>query len=187
MIRLASWRRRKRTALCPLVLEPQSVADGSSPAVRGLWLKAVAQGTLERAHHLQRGPRPPGMQARPQCGLAVSWQLLGSRRVRGQNYRNETTEVTELGPHHMRKRTLRSQRKKEARHTNADPKRSSFAYLRLVRVAAECLQESTVYHGERARYHYFQCLQLILRMQVAALTRLWQLPPEFEVSRGLYA
>lgn len=39
-----------------------------------------------------------------------------------------------------------------------------------------------VYHGERARYHYLQCLQLILRMQVASLRRLWELPPEFEVS-----
>ncbi|RPD67187.1 hypothetical protein L226DRAFT_453418 [Lentinus tigrinus ALCF2SS1-7] len=84
-----------------------------------------------------------------------------------QNYRNETTEVTELGPHHMRKRTLRSQRKKEERHTNADPK---------------------LYHGERARYHYFQCLQLILRMQITALARLWQLPPEFEqVCRDVWA
>ncbi|RDX55592.1 hypothetical protein OH76DRAFT_1338779 [Lentinus brumalis] len=84
-----------------------------------------------------------------------------------QNYRNETREVTELGPHAVRKRTLRSQRKKQERLTNADPK---------------------LYHGERARYHYFQCLQVILRMQVAALTRLWQLPPEFEkVCRDVWA
>lgn len=39
----------------------------------------------------------------------------------------------------------------------------------------------SVYHGERARYHYFQCLQLLLRMQIAALTKIWKLPPEFEV------
>jgi hypothetical protein len=39
-----------------------------------------------------------------------------------------------------------------------------------------------VYHGDRARYHYFQCLQLILRHQVKALVGLWKLPPEFEVS-----
>jgi len=39
-----------------------------------------------------------------------------------------------------------------------------------------------VYHGARARYHYFQCLQLLLRKQVVALTILWNLPPEFEVS-----
>ena len=38
-----------------------------------------------------------------------------------------------------------------------------------------------VYHGERARFHYYQCLQVILRMQITALTRLWELPSEFEV------
>lgn len=39
----------------------------------------------------------------------------------------------------------------------------------------------TVYHGDRARYHYFQCLQLILRHQIKTLVELWKLPPEFEV------
>lgn len=38
-----------------------------------------------------------------------------------------------------------------------------------------------MYHGARGRYHYFLCLQLLLRKQVAALIRLWDLPPEFEV------
>jgi len=38
-----------------------------------------------------------------------------------------------------------------------------------------------VYYGERARYHYFQCLQLALRHQIKALVELWKLPPEFEV------
>ncbi|KAI0650789.1 hypothetical protein C8Q79DRAFT_1007021 [Trametes meyenii] len=84
-----------------------------------------------------------------------------------QNYRNETREVTELGPHAVRKRNLKSGRKKKERQSKADPK---------------------VYHGERARFHYFQCLQVILRMQVAALTRLWELPPEFEfVCRDVWA
>ncbi|KAI9063267.1 hypothetical protein FKP32DRAFT_1572264 [Trametes sanguinea] len=77
-----------------------------------------------------------------------------------QNYRNETREVTELGPHAVRKRTLKSGRKKKERQSKADPK---------------------LYHGERARFHYFQCLQLIFRMQVSSLMRLWQLPPEFEI------
>ncbi|KAI0677598.1 hypothetical protein C8Q78DRAFT_960540 [Trametes maxima] len=84
-----------------------------------------------------------------------------------QNYRNETREVTELGPHAVRKRNLKSGRKKKERQSKADPK---------------------VYHGERARFHYFQCLQVILRMQVEALTRLWELPPEFEfVCRDVWA
>ncbi|OSD04228.1 hypothetical protein PYCCODRAFT_1387083 [Trametes coccinea BRFM310] len=77
-----------------------------------------------------------------------------------QNYRNETREVTELGPHAVRKRTLKSGRKKKERQSKADPK---------------------LYHGERARFHYFQCLQLIFRMQASALIRLWRLPPEFEI------
>ncbi|KAH9853495.1 hypothetical protein C2E23DRAFT_107671 [Lenzites betulinus] len=83
------------------------------------------------------------------------------------NYRNETHEVTELGAHAVRKRTLKSGRKKKERQSKADPK---------------------LYHGERARFHYFQCLQVIFRMQVAALTRLWDLPPEFEmVCRDVWA
>ena len=42
-----------------------------------------------------------------------------------------------------------------------------------------------VYHGDRARYHYFQCLQLVLRHQIKALAELWKLPPEFEVRPSL--
>lgn len=38
-----------------------------------------------------------------------------------------------------------------------------------------------VYHGERARFHYYQCLQLVLRKQIVALIALWDLPAEFEV------
>jgi RNA polymerase I-specific transcription initiation factor RRN7 len=38
-----------------------------------------------------------------------------------------------------------------------------------------------VYHGPRARWLYFECLQLLLRKQIAALTREWHLPREFEV------
>jgi hypothetical protein len=37
-----------------------------------------------------------------------------------------------------------------------------------------------VYHGARGRYHYFLCLQFILRKQIAALIKLWDLPAEFE-------
>lgn len=38
-----------------------------------------------------------------------------------------------------------------------------------------------MYRGDRARYHYFQCLQLVLRCQIKSLIELWKLPPEFEV------
>ncbi|KAF8165266.1 hypothetical protein B0H34DRAFT_648113 [Crassisporium funariophilum] len=77
-----------------------------------------------------------------------------------QNYRNETTEMEEMGPHAMKKRTLKSGKGKKGRQSHADPK---------------------LYHGARGRYHYFLCLQLILRKQIAALVKLWDLPPEFEV------
>ncbi|KAI0068597.1 hypothetical protein BV25DRAFT_13565 [Artomyces pyxidatus] len=84
-----------------------------------------------------------------------------------QNYRNETNETEELGPHTVRKRTLKSGRKRRARESRADPK---------------------LYHGARAQYLYFQCLQLLLRKQIAALTRAWDLPPEFElVCRDVWA
>ncbi|EMD40759.1 hypothetical protein CERSUDRAFT_130984 [Gelatoporia subvermispora B] len=76
-----------------------------------------------------------------------------------QNYRNETREVTELGPHALRKRALKSGRKRKERQSKAN------------------LQ---LYHGERARFHYFQCLQLVLRMQISYLAESWNLPPEFE-------
>ncbi|OCH94136.1 hypothetical protein OBBRIDRAFT_817467 [Obba rivulosa] len=84
-----------------------------------------------------------------------------------QNYRNETREVTELGPHALRKRALKSGRKRKEKQSKANPR---------------------LYHGERARFHYFQCLQLILRMQVTYLAEAWGLPPEFEtVCRDLWA
>ncbi|KAF9652177.1 hypothetical protein BDM02DRAFT_3089587 [Thelephora ganbajun] len=84
-----------------------------------------------------------------------------------ENYRTEARILDEFGPHTLRKRTLKSGRKKKERKNNADPR---------------------LYHGDRARYHYFQCLQLMLRHQIKALTELWKLPPEFEiVCRDIWA
>ncbi|KAG8899808.1 hypothetical protein FRB99_006439 [Tulasnella sp. 403] len=41
---------------------------------------------------------------------------------------------------------------------------------------------SQVLHGDRATYLYFQCQQLVLRMQIQALVKIWHLPcPEFEM------
>ncbi|OAX44565.1 hypothetical protein K503DRAFT_678715 [Rhizopogon vinicolor AM-OR11-026] len=77
-----------------------------------------------------------------------------------QNYINESGEADDLGNHTMRKRTLKSGRQKKARQSRANPK---------------------LYHGERARFHYYQCLQLLLRKQIAALMALWDLPSEFEI------
>ncbi|KAF8195802.1 hypothetical protein K438DRAFT_1586954 [Mycena galopus ATCC 62051] len=84
-----------------------------------------------------------------------------------QNYRAEVTEVDELGRHAVKKRTLKSNRQKNVRTDNTDPK---------------------LYHGNRGRFFYFQCLQLILRHQVAVLIEHWALPSELEVvCRDLWA
>ncbi|THV08460.1 hypothetical protein K435DRAFT_824947 [Dendrothele bispora CBS 962.96] len=77
-----------------------------------------------------------------------------------QNYRNEATEAEDMGQHALRKRTLKSGRKTKEIRSNANPE---------------------LYHGAQGRYLYFQCQQFILRKQIAAVTRLWKLPPEFEM------
>lgn len=82
-----------------------------------------------------------------------------------------------MGPHSMKKRALKSDKKKKGRQSKADPKRKTF----VARKKAWIVDEGSVYHGARGRYHYFLCLQLILRHQIAALTKLWELPLEFEV------
>ncbi|KAG6336838.1 hypothetical protein ID866_2234 [Astraeus odoratus] len=77
-----------------------------------------------------------------------------------QNYRTESGDAEDYGAHTMKKRTLRSTRKNKQNTSRADPE---------------------LYHGERARFHYYLCLQVLLRKQIAALTTLWNLPPEFEI------
>jgi RNA polymerase I-specific transcription initiation factor RRN7 len=85
--------------------------------------------------------------------------------------------MDEVGPHSMKKRALKSDKKKKGRQSKADPKRKYSVTLK----KGCTVDEGTVYHGARGRYHYFLCLQLIFRHQIAALTKLWDLPPEFEV------
>ena len=96
-----------------------------------------------------------------------------------ENYRSEDAETDELGPHALRKRALKSRRKKKESTQRADPK-CEFCNNR-IQITIYLSLVSIVYHGPRARYHYFQCLQLLLRQQISALTSLWKLPPEFEV------
>ncbi|KAJ7129575.1 hypothetical protein C8R44DRAFT_908212 [Mycena epipterygia] len=84
-----------------------------------------------------------------------------------QNYRNEASELEEVGPHLLKKRTLKSNRQNKVQTSGLDPK---------------------LYHGNRGRYFYFQCLQFILRHQIAVLTERWALPKELEVvCRDLWA
>ncbi|CDZ98375.1 Tetratricopeptide-like helical [Phaffia rhodozyma] len=45
-----------------------------------------------------------------------------------------------------------------------------------------------VYWGDQAEYLYYECLQILVRTQVKALTRIWDLPPEFEmIVRDLFS
>ncbi|KAI0032047.1 hypothetical protein K488DRAFT_50812 [Vararia minispora EC-137] len=84
-----------------------------------------------------------------------------------KDYRVEVNDANDGGQHTMRKRTIKSQRTVKERTSKADPK---------------------LYHGARAQFHLFQCLQLLLRKQVAALIKAWELPPEFEtMCRDIWA
>ncbi|TFK75826.1 hypothetical protein BDN72DRAFT_954379 [Pluteus cervinus] len=84
-----------------------------------------------------------------------------------QNYRNEAKEADELGPHAVKKRTLKSGRQIKGRESKSNPQ---------------------LYHGERSRFLYFQSLQLLLRHQIHVLTQLWALPAEFEsICRDIWA
>ncbi|KAG8853965.1 hypothetical protein FRC20_001126 [Serendipita sp. 405] len=76
-----------------------------------------------------------------------------------QGYRKETAEIAENSQHVMRKRTVKSLNKAPKSRRGANP---------------------IYYRKERAEYLYFQCQQLLLRLQIVALQRIWSLPPEFE-------
>ena len=52
----------------------------------------------------------------------------------------------------------------------------------------DCECVTSDYYGERADFHYIACLQILLRKQVVAVTKLWSLPPEFEaISRDIWS
>lgn len=76
-----------------------------------------------------------------------------------ESYRNESNEMEFTGQHVMRQRQVKKKKQKKGRN-RANPQ---------------------LYHGSMGRLLYFQCLQILLRMQVLALVKLWDLPSEFEV------
>ncbi|GLB33896.1 hypothetical protein LshimejAT787_0107800 [Lyophyllum shimeji] len=131
-----------------VILGNRGVCSGVAKALGIRWPRAAAAPRVDRGNGTRN--RPAGL------SRAVRDTSFSSR---GQDYRNETTEADDLGPHALRKRTLKSQRKKGA-VSKANPQ---------------------LYHGARGRYHYFECLQLMLRKQIATLVDLWGLPQEFEV------
>lgn len=81
-----------------------------------------------------------------------------------------------MGPHAMQKRTLKSTRQKRGIRSQANPQCTCFTICR-----ATSPGTFAVHHGARGRYLYFQCLQILLRLQVSALAELWSLPTGFEV------
>ncbi|KAH8999102.1 hypothetical protein EDB92DRAFT_2005820 [Lactarius akahatsu] len=108
-----------------------------------------------------------------------------------RNYLNETLEAHEPGPHLLQKRALKSARERRGRASKANRQRRH-QWAPLKALASQPFTEvdlsNIVYYGARARYLYFQCLQLLLRKQVAALIRIWKLPSEFEIiCRDLWA
>lgn len=156
---------------------PHSSTINGSTEMYCLWLKAMAEGTNQWFCNLQRRARSPGEQR----SYETYWpelSLLTNHFGGNQGYRNESRDVEELGPHALRKRALKSGRKPKEKASKANP---LCAYQRARYMLLPCSNILPVYHGDRARFHYFQCQQLILRMQVQALIKLWHLPAEFEV------
>ncbi|KAF7301745.1 hypothetical protein MIND_00740100 [Mycena indigotica] len=76
-----------------------------------------------------------------------------------QNYRNESREMEDAPRHQLKKRTI-----KRDKHTSTK------------------LKDSKLFHGKKGRFFYFQCLQLVLRHQIAVLTAEWTLPLQFETA-----
>nr|GAT59923.1 predicted protein [Mycena chlorophos] len=76
---------------------------------------------------------------------------------RATSSRNESSEMEGAPRHQLKKRTLKKERKKRK------------------------IADSKLLHGNKGRFFYFQCLQLVLRHQVAVLIEKWALPSEFEV------
>ncbi|KAJ8519394.1 hypothetical protein ONZ45_g3662 [Pleurotus djamor] len=71
----------------------------------------------------------------------------------------------EIGPHALRKRAIKADK-----------------------ISTRMTTDAQLYHGARGHYHYYQCQQLILRLQIAFLIKEWALPPEFEaVCRDIWA
>lgn len=83
----------------------------------------------------------------------------------------------------MHKRKMKSALKKNEQRSNANPQ-CTFQPFWFTQTSV--IYRKQVYHGARGRYHYFLCQQHLLRMQVEAITKLWNLPPEFEVQNSTY-
>ncbi|PWN42090.1 hypothetical protein IE81DRAFT_323916 [Ceraceosorus guamensis] len=140
-------------------------------------LSQPRSGTL--ASQSQAGPSQPSQRvARPEC------EVCGVRKFRKdastglincinghvlQGFREETADDDDFNPAGMRKRGTGTGRKR--------PKKRRYRL------------QSGVWHGERGQFALYQCLQLLLRWQLAALHHEWpDLPDVVEpIARDLWA
>lgn len=107
--------RALRLALAELVLERR-------------WPRANAARSAARGSGVRNRPAgssPATRATSSRYRLAAVACTTHTHSLCAQNYRNETVVVDELGPHTMRKRALKSGRKKKEWQSKADPKRQS--------------------------------------------------------------
>jgi RNA polymerase I-specific transcription initiation factor RRN7 len=130
----------------------------------------MAQRTKNRPYHLQRGTCVTG-------GPHIPYIFILNNFV--QNYRVETNEATDLGSHLVKKRTLKAEKRINTGLQLSEHKSEVLCIGSLV--SFEIIQLSlSAYHGSRARYLYFQCLQLLFRKQISAMMELFKLPDKLE-------
>lgn len=110
---------------------------------------------------------------------------LASYINEAQNYRNEAIERDEPPSHALKKRAIRARKPIDEGPGIVNPSRQ---FCSLSARAGWTEHVPPGYYGERADFHYLACLQVLLRKQVAAATKLWSLPPEFEaISRDVWS
>ena len=167
---------------------------GTPSTMPRLRVQAMAQRAHERPGDLQRGACPPGTAAatrgardsesEPTVSVCVC-RTTGARSRRAESSAPTRCTSGRSSPG-ARSASRRARRTPNVRVLPRLCPCLSFSKRGRLRVRMR-LTVRSVYHGARAQYHYFQCLQLLLRKQVAVLMRLWDLPPEFEVRFGIYS
>ena len=175
-------------ALPQLVPPYRHGAPSTMPRLR---VQAMAQRARERPGDLQRGARPPGTAAATRGARdsasepTVSVCLCRTTGARSRRAGSSAPTQCTSGRSSPGARSA-SRRARRTLNVRVLPRLCPcLSFSRRGRLRDRMrLTVGSVYHGARAQYHYFQCLQLLLRKQVAVLMRLWDLPSEFEVRCG---
>lgn len=115
--------------------------------------------------------------------LALLARLIishGKLELNGQDFRIENNEADGPSQHHQQRRKVVNTKKKRdgPRHgPNKDCRCSSVLWA-----IDHCVWSDTSdYFGDDAEYLRLQALQVLLRTQVRAVKKLWDLPDVFEV------